>query len=275
MARRLQLEGRTVLITGAARGLGRELALRLAVTEGADLVLVDRDARGLDRLAEEIGGRCQSAVRTIARDLLAEDAARELCALVTDVPVYGLINNAGLTCYGEAAAGELPRYRSIIDLDFRLTVELSLLFHARLSRQGGGFILNVTSLAAFLPLPYQAVYGAAKAAAQNFTECLRTENRCSPVLIATFTPSGLATAMVTEAGLSRHMEKHLRWYLTPQEAARLALAGLKRGKRVIVPGLANRLLYGLLQIAPRSLAVAAAEAVYRRDRCRLPGATGR
>lgn len=275
MARRLRLEGRTVLITGAARGLGRQLALRLAAAEGADLVLVDRDAEGLDRLAGEIAGRCRAAVRTFARDLLAEDAARELYAQVAEVPVHGLINNAGLTYYGEAAAGELPTYRSIIDLDFRLTVELSLLFHARLSRQGGGFILNVTSLAAFLPLPYQAVYGAAKAAAQNFTDCLRTENRGSPVLIATFAPSGLATDMVADAGLSHHMEKHLRWYLTPQEAARVALEGLKRGKGLIVPGLANRLLYGLLQVVPRSLAIAAAKAVYRCDRHRLPGAARR
>jgi len=267
---RLQLEGRTVLVTGAARGLGRHLALQLARGERADLVLVDRDQAGLARLADEITGSCAARVRTVVRDLLSENAPREVFEALEGVPVYGLINNAGMTYYGETSASELPRFRSIIDLDFRVPVELSLLFLSRFRRDGGGFILNVTSLAAFLPLPYQAVYAAAKAATQNFSDCLRAETRGCPVVIATFAPSGLATAMVADAGLTRHMEKHLSWYSPPQEAARVALAALKRGRRVIVPGVMNRILYALLQVVPRPVLLAAAKAIYRYERYRLP-----
>jgi short-subunit dehydrogenase len=267
MSRLPPLENRTVLVTGAARGLGRELALELAIAEKADLVLVDRNAAGLRELAGEISGSCSSRVLAIARDLLAEDAPRKLHEELAEVPVFGLINNAGLTYYGETRVCELPKLTAIIELDFRVVVELSVLFLSRFRRAGEGFILNVTSLAAFLPIPYQAVYAAAKAAAQNFSECLGAENRGSRVLIATFAPSGLATDMVREAGLSGQMERHRYSCLTPQCAARAALDGLKRGRRVIVPGLYNRFLYALLQVSPRSLQLAAAKAIYRPDKC--------
>jgi len=268
MPRRLRphLENRTVVLTGGAGGLGRQLALQLARVEKANLVLVDRNEEGLRALAGEIGNICSSQVTTIAGDLLCEKAPRQIFAELAETEVYGLINNAGITYYGETAAEELQKFISIIEIDFRVVVELSLLFLSRFQRAGEGFILNVTSLAAFLPIPYQAVYAAAKAAAQNFTECLRAENRCPRLLIATFAPSGLATDMVTEAGLTRHMEKHRYSYLSPRLAARAALAGLKRGRRVIVPGLFNRVLYALLQVIPRRILLALAKSIYRCDR---------
>ena len=88
MARRQRprLENRTVVLTGAARGLGRQLA-------------------------GEIGGSCSSPVLTIARDLLADNAPRAIFAALAEVPVHGLINNAGLTYYGETTASELPAAR--------------------------------------------------------------------------------------------------------------------------------------------------------------------
>jgi short-subunit dehydrogenase len=277
MAARLhpRLENRTVVLTGAARGLGRQLALQLARTEKANLVLVDRNAAGLRELAGEIGRSCSSRVVTIVRDLLSDNAPGEIFAELAQVEVYGLINNAGLTFYGETKASELQRFKSIIEVDFRVLVELSLLFLSRFERAGEGFILNVTSLAAFLPIPYQAVYAAAKAAAQNFSECLRAENRCPRILIATFAPSGLATEMVREAGLARHMEKHRYSYLAPQRAARVALIGLKRGRRVIVPGFLNRIVYALLQVVPRTILLALAKAIYRYDRYQVPDSAAR
>jgi len=276
MARRpsVQLEGRTVLVTGAARGLGRELALRLARNEGAELILVDRDAEGLERLAAELHGGGPARVRLLARDLLSAGGGREIFGQLAEGCVSGLSTTAGLTHYGRAAAAELPKLRAIIDLDFRVTLELSLLFHSRFRAQGAGFILNVTSLGAFLPLPYQAVYAAAKAAAQSFTDSLRAENRGSPVRIATFAPSGLDTDMVAEAGLTRHKEQHRKWYVAPEQAARAALDGLKKGRTVIVPGLANRLVYALVQVVPRSILLAAAAGIYRYERYRAADAVG-
>jgi hypothetical protein len=272
--KKLALSGRNVLITGAARGLGKQLAIYLATVEGANLVLVGRNMAGLNNLVEEINSRCSVKTRIMVKDLLTEHSAQTLYDELKDDDIFGLVNNAGMTYYGVTEASHIDLFRSIINLDFRLVVELSLLFLSRFKAQGEGFILNVTSLASFVPIPYQAVYAAAKGAAQSFTECLYQENRGSPVVISTFAPSGIVTEMIHESGLTLHMEMHRYFYLTPESAARAVIRGLKRGKRVIIPGLINRLIYFFMNILPRSILVVLAGKIYNYEKYRKPDVGG-
>ena len=262
---RINLSGRTVLITGAARGLGRQLALGLGVGEGSDLILVDRDEHGLEQLAAQIGTRSSVAVRIVVKDLLAEHCAQSLFDELENADVYGLVNNAGLTCYGPTAAARLDLYRSIIDLDFLRVVELSLLFLSRFKQRGEGFICNITSLGSFVPIPYQAIYAAAKGAAQSFSESLMMENRGGPILISTVAPSGIVTDMIAESGLARHMHAYRYSYLSAEQAAGQVIRGLKRGKRLIIPGLINRLIYLAINILPRNLLLRLAGKIYDFD----------
>jgi short-subunit dehydrogenase len=263
---RLSLRGRSVLVTGAARGLGRQLALGLGIGEGSSLVLLDRDRPGLKRLAAEIGDRSSAAVRILARDLLAENCAQSVLEELEKEEIYGLVNNAGVTYFGPAEEASPELVRAIVDLDFRLVVELSLLFLSRFKARGQGFICNITSLSAFVPIPYQAVYAAAKSAAQSFSESLMLENRGGPVLVSTAAPSGIVTDMITESGLSRHMRSHRYSYLSAEQAAARVIRGLKRGKRLIVPGFLNRVIYTALDILPRKLLLRFAVQVYDFDR---------
>jgi short-subunit dehydrogenase len=272
--KKLALSGRNVLITGAARGLGKQLAIYLATVEGANLVLVGRNMAGLNNLVEEINSRCSVKTRIMVKDLLTEHSAQTLYDELKDDDIFGLVNNAGMTYYGVTEASHIDLFRSIINLDFRLVVELSLLFLSRFKAQGEGFILNVTSLASFVPIPYQAVYAAAKGAAQSFTECLYQENRGSPLVISTFAPSGIVTEMIHESGLTLHMETHRYFYLTPESAARAVIRGLKRGKRVIIPGLINRLIYFFMNILPRSILVVLAGKIYNYEKYRKPDVGG-
>lgn len=266
--RKLSLRGRKVLITGAARGLGRQLAVHLATKEGANLVLVGRNLAGLNNLVEEISSRCFVETRIMVKDLLAEHSAQSLYDELKDDDIYGLVNNAGLTYYGESDASHIDLFRSIINLDFRLVVELSLLFLSKFKAAGEGFILNVTSLASFAPIPYQAVYAAAKGAAQSFTECLYQENRDCPVFISTFAPSGILTDMIHKSGLTLHMERHRYFYLTTESAARAVIRGLKRGKRLIIPGFINRLIYVFMNVLPRQILVRLAGKIYSYEKYR-------
>jgi short-subunit dehydrogenase len=260
--RRLSFHGRTVLVTGAARGLGRQLALRLAVAEGADLILVDRDEQGLRRLAAEIKDRSSAGARVIARDLLEHGCAQSLFDELEKEDLFGLVNNAGLTYYGPTEGARLELIRSIVDLDFRLVVELSLLFIRRLKENDGGFICNVTSLGSFVPIPFQAVYAAAKAGAQSFSESLMLENRGGPVVISTVAPSGIVTDMISESGLTRHMQRHSFSYLSAEDTAAVVIKGLKRGKRLIIPGFVNRLIYLAINVLPRNLLLRLAGRIY-------------
>lgn len=266
--KKLALSGRNVLITGAARGLGKQLAIYLATVEGANLVLVGRDVAGLNNLVEEINSRCSVKSRIMVKDLLTEHSAQTLYDELKDDEIFGLMNNAGLTYYGETESSHLDLFRSIINLDFRVVVELSLLFLSGFKAKGEGFILNVTSLASFVPIPYQAVYAAAKGAAQSFSECLYQENRGSPVIISTFAPSGIVTDMIQESGLTGHMHKHRYSYVSPERAAREAIRGLKRGKRLIIPGLINRLIYVFMNLLPRRILIALARGMYKYDKYR-------
>ena len=195
-------------------------------------------------------------------------------SIVEGIEVFGLINNAGLTFYGETRAVHMERQRAIIDLDFRVVVELSLLFLRRFQRQGAGFILNVTSLGAFAPVPYQAVYGASKSAVQLFTECLYAENRHPGLVISTFAPSGIITDMITESGLTRHMEAHLYSYVTPERAAEIVIQGLKKGKRLIIPGVINKVLYVFMSVLPRGILIALTTRIFLHDKYRVSGRPG-
>ena len=263
---KVRLSGRTVLITGAARGLGRELARRLGLREGANLVLVDRDEQGLQRLAEQIRAQSGATVRILVKDLLEAESARGIFEELRDADITGLVNNAGQTCYGPTEAARLDLYRSIIELDFRLVVELSLLFLSLFEERGEGFICNITSLGSFVPIPYQAIYAAAKGAAQSFSESLRMENRGGAVAICTVAPSGIVTDMITESGLTRHMQAHRYCYLSAEDTAGQVIRGLKRGKGLIIPGFINRVIYLAVNILPRNLLLRLAGKIYDYNR---------
>jgi short-subunit dehydrogenase len=263
------LRGRTILITGATRGLGRQLALALAENEGANLILVGRDEKRLNQLVGEIDRRCSVRTRIVVKDLLEKQSAYSLFKELEHEEIFGLVNNAGMTYYGPTESSQLDLFGSIIELDFRRVVELTLLFFDRMKAKSQGFILNVTSLASFAPIPYQSIYSAAKAATQAFSECLYQENRDHPVLISTFAPSGMATDMIERAGLTRHMEKHRFSYVETQRAAREIIKGIKRGKRLIIPGFINRLIYRLVDVAPRRMLVALAEKIFSYEKYRI------
>jgi short-subunit dehydrogenase len=266
---KMNLRGRTILVTGATRGLGRALSLTLAIQEGANLILVGRDEARLNDLAGEIAQSSSAGTRIVVKDLLKEDSAHSLFDETKQEDVFGLVNNAGLTYYGPTQAAALQQFTSILEVDLRRVVELTLLFFEAMKAKSRGFILNVTSLAAFLPIPYQSVYSAAKAATQVFSECLAQENRGTPVLVATFAPSGMYTDMIERAGLRRHMETHRFSYIDTERAAREIIRGLKRGKRLIIPGVFNRLLYHLVDFVPRRVLLRSAERIFRYETYRV------
>jgi short-subunit dehydrogenase len=251
--------------------LGRALALSLAVREGSHLILVDRDGQGLEQLAEQIGAQSPVMVRVLVKNLLEKNCAQDLFNQLENADVHGLVNNAGLTYYGPTEASQLDLYRSIVDLDFRLVVELSLLFLSRFKQRGGGFICNITSLASFAPIPYQAIYAAAKGAAQSFSESLALENRGAAVAISTVAPSGIETEMIRESGLTRHMLAHHYSYVSPQDAARQVIRGIRRGKRLIIPGFINRLIYLAINVLPRNLLLSLAGKIYDYDKYGIRG----
>lgn len=254
------------MITGASSGLGLEMARRLARVEKACLILAARRRERLEALKTELeqenGVRAIVLETDVASGEQAERLFREATA-AADGGIYALINNAGTTFYGAAASAQLQTFENICDVNFRAVMRLSLLFLDYFRERGGGAILNVTSEAAFIPLPYQAVYSATKHAAQAFTEALRTENAGSSVIICSFAPGGLATEMITRSGLDKKHGLDSPVHMKASVAARIAIHGFKRKKRVVVPGMMNKLTVVLFRLFPRCWSSRVAEMIYR------------
>lgn len=252
------------MVTGASSGLGREMARYLATVEGAHLVVTARRQERLEALKEELEGSTDRRVEIVAADLSKEEGVESLYKRAVGIaPIYALINNAGMTAYGRTGIQDMATYEKIIRLDLLAVIRLSLLFLEYFREKGEGAILNVSSEAAFTPVPYQNVYSAAKHGIQSFTEALRAEYRGSGLAICTFVPGGIATEMIDKSGLSKKVDREGFYNMKADKAARLAVKAFKKGKAVGIPGFLNKLNHFLIGLLPRSWNIKMTEAFYR------------
>src|SRR5438034_7116656 len=164
-----------VLITGASSGIGAALA-RVFAAHGHELVLVARRQDRLNALADEIAAAGRSRPTVLAVDLERRDTASVVAAELSakGMEPAVVVNNAGFGLSGAAAALSRDEQLAMIDVNVRALTELSLMFVDSLARHRGG-VLNVASVAAFLPGPGMAVYYASKAYVLSFSEALHRE----------------------------------------------------------------------------------------------------
>ena len=239
------------LITGASAGIGVALA-RVFSRHGHELALVARREDRLQELADEIAATGARRPIVIACDLSTSDAARQIGdALASNgaEPQF-VVNNAGFGLVGLATARDRGEQLQMIDLNVRALTELSIAFVDSLARHRGG-LLNVGSIAGFLPGPGMAVYYATKAYVLSFTEALHSELAPRGIKVAVLCPGPVPTEFAARAG-DRSMAPSL---LTKSAdyVAEAGYRGLMEGRRTIVPGFINNLVTVLLRLVPRRL----------------------
>jgi short-subunit dehydrogenase len=245
--------GRTTLITGASAGLGREFA-KLAARDGHDLVLVARRRDRLDELAGELTAAHGVAVSVMAADLADESAPRRIAESLQSAgtEIDCLINNAGLGSNGDFSRSELGRELEIVDVNMRALVELThLLLPGMLGRRRGR-VLNVASVAGFVPGPFMATYYASKAFVLSFTEALAFELRGTGVTATAACPGPTAT----EFGAVAKSERTNLFRGAPADAGVVAGHGYRAmlaGKVVAIPGIKNKLIAQSIRVGPRSV----------------------
>jgi short-subunit dehydrogenase len=177
-------------------------------------------------------------------------------------PEY-VVNNAGYGLAGHAAERDRDELLAMIDINMRALTELSLAFVDGLIRRRGG-ILNVGSVAGFLPGPNSAVYYASKAYVLSFSEALHRELRPKQVRVTALCPGPVATEFQARAGVEGRTTP-----VFDLPAARVAAAGyrgLMRGKRLVIPGFGNKVMAFLPRILPRDLLLSLVD---RRQRARI------
>lgn len=197
------LHGQRVLVTGASAGIGAEFARRLAA-RGADLVLVARRRERLEKLAGELAERHGIDAVALVMDLATPRAGaaldRELAA--RGVEVTSIVNNAGFANQGPFHEADPERLAAEIALDVTSVVDISRTFVGRLREHGGGFLVNVASMAAYSATPTMAVYGGAKAFVLHFTEALWYESRGTGLRVLAVSPGATETEFFDVAGQS-------------------------------------------------------------------------
>jgi hypothetical protein len=261
--RPIDFRGKLVVVTGASSGLGRDLARRLALAEGADLVITARRRQRLEELKAEIEKGCRSRVFCVEADLGTPEGVqtvfRDACA---EGDVFALVNCAGSTYYGRTLDAPPGVTERIFSIDLLAGMRLSLMFLKVFLERGSGAVLTVTSVAALMPLPFQNVYAAAKHGMQSFMEGLAREYRGRGVTFTTFLPGGMATELLTLAGLDKKIRVDSPVNMDPARAARIAIAAWKKGADRSVPGVLNKTIAVLSRLAPRSFVTWSAEKVY-------------
>ena len=189
------------LITGASSGIGAELA-HVFAEHGHELVLTARREAELEALAGAIAAAGHARPLVLPLDLVQRDAVARLAAALTasGVEPDNVVNNAGFGLAGDAAALDRDDQLAMIDLNMRALTELSLAFADSLVRHRGG-LLNVASIAGFLPGPGMAVYYASKAYVLSFSEALHQELKARGVRVTALCPGPVATGFQVRAGL--------------------------------------------------------------------------
>ena len=255
---------RVTLITGASAGIGTELA-RVFAANGHRLALTARRADRLEALADELTSRCGKKPIVIACDLQQADAGERIAAALAaeEVELDNLVNNAGFGVFGDAIERDRDEQVGIVDVNVRALTDLSLRFADQLIRNKGG-LLNVGSVAGFLPGPGMAVYYASKAYVISLTEALRAELAPRGVRVTVLCPGPVQTEFQGRAGVgSGHDTAMLN--VPAADVARQAYRGLMANKRAVLPGLGIKIVPFALRFFPRGF-IPSATSRFQRQR---------
>ena len=247
---------RVTLITGASAGIGTELA-RVFASNGHRLVLVARRADRLAALAGEIAAAAGAAPIVIPCDLQQPDACDKIAAVLAaeGVEVEYVVNNAGYGLFGKAVELDRAEQLGIIDVNVRTMTDLSLRFADSLIRHRGG-ILNVSSIAGFLPGPGMAVYYASKAYVLSFSEALRRELAPRGVRVTALCPGPVPSEFQARAGFKPGFDSAIL-NVSATDVAQAGYRGLMANKRAMLPGLGIKVVPFLLRLFPRGFILAA------------------
>ena len=242
----------TVLVTGASSGIGLELAKCFAADK-SNLVLIARNTGAMETLAAELRREHKIEIHVIGADLTQPESPQKIFDDLKGrgVTVDVLVNNAGFGLHGGFAELPLARQLEIVQVNVTALVALTGLFLPGMVQRRRGGILNVSSVAAFLPGPYMAIYYASKAFVQSFSEALFEELRDTGVSVTSLCPGPTESnfSQVARSYQSRQMQA------SKMSSAEVAVAGhraFREGRCVDVPGAKNRLLVQLTKIIPRS-----------------------
>ena len=236
------LRGKVAVVTGADGGIGTEFCRALA-RRGADLVMVSIDGDGVTRRAEEITRTFGVRTWPMRLDLTDPDAGALLMSFIDarQIDPYILINNAGIFSFAPVLETPEKKLNTFVDLHVRAVVDLCRIFGQRMSAKGRGYILNMSSMSCWMPMPGLAMYASTKAYIRVFTRSLHYELRDYGATATVAAPGGIATSLF---GLPDHLMRlavGIGAVERPDRFAEKAVKAMLKGKKQYINGFINRL----------------------------------
>ncbi len=258
---------KTALITGAASGIGYQLAYIFA-RNSYNLVLVDKQEQKLAEIADNFTKQFSIFVKTFAKDLSVPTSPAEIFAELqqASIKVDVLVNNAGFGTYGVFAETDLDTELKMLQVNIVSLTYLTKLFLKDMVEQGYGKILNVASAAAFQPGPLMAVYFATKAYVLSFSEAIASELEGTGITVTALCPGPTASAFqetaamsdskiasVNRAAMSDSKIASVNRMMDTETVAKIGYRSLMANKTVVVPGVRNKILTESVRFTPRKL----------------------
>jgi short-subunit dehydrogenase len=251
------------VITGASSGFGAIFADRLA-KRGLSLILVGRDAARLGDVAREVHATAPEVdVETVRADLSAAADIEALGTCLADRPVDVLVNNAGFGTHGHFAELDAWHEHDMVAVNVDALVRLTHMALPGMLARKHGKILNVASLIAFQPGPYQSTYGASKAFVLSLSQALWAETRGTGVTVTALCPGPTRTGFVAALDSDVSHSPLYRNLADPEPVVDAGLRGLDRGRAVVVPGWRNRILAASGEFSPGWLSARVAAPLLR------------
>ena len=239
------------LITGASSGIGLELALNFA-RDQINLILVSRNLVQLNKVREKILEDYDIDVVVIAKDLINDEAALEIYNEVKErgLNVDYLINNAGFGAFGRFKDIDVELEKDIVRLNVMSLLEMNKRFVPDMVDRQFGYIMNVASLASFLPGPIMANYYATKAYVLSLSEAMHEELKEEGIMVSTLCPGPVQTKFMETAQMKKSDSMKV-FMLEAKKVADVGYLALWRGKAVVVPGTFQKALPVLVKLLPR------------------------
>jgi short-subunit dehydrogenase len=242
---------KTVLITGASQGIGLSFANEFA-KKGHDLVLVARSEDKLTAIATDLNAKYGVAVTPLPFDLIKADAPMQLFTQLAEkqMSIDILVNNAGMMQVEKLYEADIDTMNSLMQLNINSLVNMTRLFVGPMINRGHGKVINVASIASFMPTPNFSVYGASKAFVLSFSEGIAEELKDNGVSVTCVCPGITQTDMLSHAdGIEKYIPNFLK--ANPQDLAADAYAAAMNNHVIFVDKIANKMLVQWAKHYPR------------------------
>lgn len=245
---------KTVLITGASNGIGKEFA-QIFAEKGYNLVLVARSESKLNSIAKEFETKYKVRVTVLTQDLSKTNIASKIYSEIKDrgIIIDILINNAGFGDFGFFIDSDLRKITEMINLNITTLTELTSLFVKDMVKRNSGKILNIASTAAFQPIPKFAAYAATKSYVLHFTEALHYELKDTDISVSVLCPGPTSTGFEKRAKAEK--SNIFKNGMDAKVVAKIGYKGLMQNKMTIIPGFKNKLMSLSHTIPSRNLLI--------------------